>query len=68
VLAGALAGLVASYWLTRLMESCLLDVPTTDLATFVASATLLVGVGLLAAFIPSPRAAKLDPVRALASN
>jgi ABC-type lipoprotein release transport system permease subunit len=50
------------------MESCLLDVPTTDLATFVASATLLVGVGLLAAFIPSPRAAKLDPVRALASN
>ena len=57
VLAGTLVGLAASYWLTNLMKSQLLDVTTTDPATYVVCAAVLVGVGVVAALIPSLRAA-----------
>ncbi|HYV05749.1 MAG TPA: ABC transporter permease, partial [Blastocatellia bacterium] len=62
---GLALGLAASFALTRLMESLLFEVSTTDKATFAVVAGLLAGVALLACWIPARRAARVDPMIAL---
>jgi putative ABC transport system permease protein len=39
-----------------------------DPVTFAASAIALAAVGMLAAYLPARRAARIDPVRALADE
>jgi predicted permease len=64
-LAGIGAGLAASIALTRLIASLLFDVSATDPVTFTVVAGLLIGVALLAGWIPTRRALKIDPMVAL---
>jgi putative ABC transport system permease protein len=64
-LAGVVIGLLASFASTRLMESLLFRVSKTDPVTFVVIAFVLVGMPLLACYIPAQRATKLDPMVAL---
>jgi predicted permease len=64
-LIGVLAGLGASWAMTRWIESLLFGVSPTDRATFVMVAMLLIVVALLACYIPARRAAKVDPMVAL---
>jgi predicted permease len=61
-LVGALIGLIASWGLTRLMESLLFGVGTTDLLTFILIPLLLTLVALLACWLPARRATKVDPL------
>jgi ABC-type lipoprotein release transport system permease subunit len=60
-LAGALAG-------SRLLTTMLFEVSPTDPVTLVGVPGLLLGVALLAAYLPARRATKIDPARALRAD
>ncbi len=64
-LIGVGIGLGAAFALTQLMESLLYQVGTTDAVTFIAVSALLVGVAMIACYIPARRATKIDPISAL---
>ncbi len=62
---GAAIGLVACYWLSRLVSNQLYGVSPNDPATLISVAVLLGAVALLASYIPARRATKVDPLVAL---
>ena len=65
VLVGVLAGLAAAGGLTRFLTSLLYEIRPMDPATFAAVSGVLLGVALLASYLPARRAAKVDPIVAL---
>jgi predicted permease len=62
---GILAGLLSSVYLTRFLSSMLFGVTATDPPTFATTSAILIGVTLLASYMPARRATKVDPVVAL---
>ena len=65
---GAVFGLTGAFALTRLMSVLLYEVSATDPMTFVLAPMLLVGISLLATWLPARRASRVDPVEALRSE
>jgi len=62
---GIAIGLVASYFLTVVLASMLVEVKPTDPVTFALVAVLFLVIAVLASFLPARRAAGLDPTTAL---
>jgi len=64
-IAGISAGAAGAAALTRFLATLLFGVSTTDPYVYVVVSLLVAGVALLAAIVPSSRAAGVDPVTAL---
>ncbi len=62
---GLALGAGAAFGVTRYLKSILFDVQPSDPITFAAAGTLLLGVALLACYLPARRAATVDPLNAL---
>ena len=65
VLTGVAIGLAAAFVLTRVMATLLFGVSPTDLLTFISISIVLIGVAVLASYIPALRATRIDPMFAL---
>ena len=64
-LIGLAVGLAAAFALTRVMRHMVFDVSVTDPLTFLTIALLLLGVALVASYLPARRATKINPIEVL---
>jgi predicted permease len=62
---GVALGLVAAWWLSRVVSSQLYGMTANDPVTIVGAAVILGAVALLAGYIPARRATRVNPVLAL---
>ena len=62
---GVVSGIAAALILSRVLKSFLFQVEPADPATLILVGLLFVGVALLACWVPTRRAAKVDPLEAL---
>jgi putative ABC transport system permease protein len=65
---GAAAGLVGAVVTTRLMRGMLFQVDPLDLPTLAGAALLLIAASLVAAYVPTRRAIRLDPAAMIRSR
>ena len=65
VIVGTLIGCAAALGVNRYIQSFLFGVKPQDPPTLMAVAALLLGIALIASYVPARRAAKVDPIVAL---
>jgi ABC-type antimicrobial peptide transport system permease subunit len=65
IVAGLALGLAGGVWAARFIAPLLFEVEPRDPMTFAGTAAVLVAVGMLAAWVPARRAARLDPATVL---
>lgn len=68
VLVGVVLGIAAAFAATRLLGALLFDVKPVDPIVFTAMALGMLGVGMLASYMPARRASGVDPIEALRGN
>jgi ABC-type antimicrobial peptide transport system permease subunit len=67
-IAGVVVGLLGAFAFMRLLKGLLFGIGTGDPLTFAVIAVILIGVAVLACWIPARRATKVDPLEALRSE
>lgn len=62
---GVVCGVAVALWLGQLTKSMLYGLQPTDPASLLGAAVLLLGVALLAGWVPARRASRVEPMEAL---
>jgi ABC-type antimicrobial peptide transport system permease subunit len=68
VLVGVGLGLAAALASTRLLDALLYEVDALDPVVFVAMSIVMIGIGLLASYVPARRASNMDAIESLRSD
>jgi len=68
VLVGALLGVAAAFASGRVLDSLLFEIGPADPGSFGAATVLLLGIALLASYVPARRASRADPFVTLKSE
>jgi ABC-type antimicrobial peptide transport system permease subunit len=68
VLVGIVVGVAAALASTRFLSALLYDVRAVDPAVFVAMSLMMLGVGMLASYMPARRASSVNPIESLRSD
>ena len=63
--AGTIAGLAGAWFLSRMLEGLVFGVTTRDPLAFVAAPLILLGLAMLASFVPARAATQVDPLESL---
>ena len=65
---GTSLGMLGALWASRLLARFLFGVQPSDPLTYGAVGTLVVGVCLVASWVPARRATRVDPVEVLSAE
>jgi predicted permease len=68
VLIGATVGLAVAVASTRFLDTLLYEVSALDPVLFVAMAIMMIGIGMLASYVPARRASRVDPIESLRND
>ncbi len=68
ILIGITIGLVVAFAITRFLSSILYGITPSDPSTYLLISILLIGISILACYIPARKAAKIDPMETLRSE
>ena len=68
VLVGTVVGIAAALASTRLLAALLYEVNAVDPMVFVAMSMLMIGIGILASYVPARRASNVDPIDSLRND
>jgi putative ABC transport system permease protein len=68
VLIGAVLGVAVALASTRLLKTLLFGVEAVDPIVFAAMSMIMIGVGMLASYVPARRASAVDPIESLRND
>ncbi len=68
VLVGIVLGVAAALGSTHLLKALLYEVDALDPVVFVAMSIMMIGIGLLASYVPARRATKVDAIESLRND
>jgi predicted permease len=68
VLVGVVFGVAAALASTRLLDALLYEVNALDPVVFVAMSIMMIGIGLLASYVPARRASNVDAIESLRND
>jgi putative ABC transport system permease protein len=68
VLVGVVIGVAAAVASTRFLGTLLYGVEAVDPLVFATMSVLMIGMGVLASYMPARRASSVDPIEALRSD
>jgi putative ABC transport system permease protein len=68
VLIGAVVGVAVALASTRFLKTLLFEVDAVEPVMFVAMSVMMIGIGMLASYVPAHRASRVDPIESLRND